>query len=41
MQYLLDQGVDTFVEVGSGDVLLGLMKRIDRKARRVKFEIGN
>jgi [acyl-carrier-protein] S-malonyltransferase len=41
MQYLLDQGVDTFVEVGSGDVLLGLIKRIDRKAKRLKFEIGN
>ncbi|MCB8943753.1 MAG: ACP S-malonyltransferase [Ardenticatenaceae bacterium] len=40
MQYLLEQGVDTFVEVGSGDVLLGLMKRIDRKAQRVKFEMG-
>ncbi len=36
MRYLLAQGVDTFVEVGSGNVLLGLMKRIDRKAKRVK-----
>ena len=40
MQYLLAQGIDTFVEVGSGDVLLGLMKRIDRKAKRLKFEIS-
>ena len=39
MQYLLAQGVDTFVEVGSGEVLLGLMKRIDRKTKRIKFEI--
>ena len=36
MRYLLAQGVNTFVEVGSGNVLLGLMKRIDRKAKRVK-----
>jgi [acyl-carrier-protein] S-malonyltransferase len=39
MDYLLAQGVDTFVEVGSGDVLLGLVKRIDRNAKRVKVEI--
>lgn len=37
MRYLLDEGVDTFVETGPGDVLLGLMKRIDRKASRVKL----
>lgn len=35
MQYLLGQGVDSFVEVGPGGVLLGLMKRIDRSAQRV------
>lgn len=39
MNYLLQQGVDTVVEVGPGDVLLSLMKRIDRKAKRIKFEI--
>lgn len=39
MNYLLQQGVDTVVEVGPGDVLLGLMKRIDRKTKRIKFEI--
>ena len=40
MRYLLAQGANTFVEVGPGSVLLGLMKRIDRKAKRVpvKFE---
>lgn len=32
-------GVDAYVEVGPGDVLLGLVKRIDREARRVKFEL--
>lgn len=39
MNYLLQQGVDTVVEVGPGDVLLSLMKRIDRKTTRIKFEI--
>jgi [acyl-carrier-protein] S-malonyltransferase len=39
MGYLLAQGVNTFVEVGPGDVLLGLMKRIDRDSKRVRFEL--
>lgn len=38
IRYLGAQGVDTYVEVGPGDVLLGLVKRIDRDAKRVKFE---
>lgn len=33
MRLLLADGVDTFVEFGVGDVLCGLMKRIDRSAR--------
>ncbi len=37
MQYLLSQGVDTVVEVGPGDVLLSLMKRIDRQIKRIKL----
>lgn len=39
VRYLSEQGVDTYVEVGPGDVLLGLVKRIDRGAQRVKFEL--
>ncbi len=39
VRWLGEQGVDTYVEVGPGDVLLGLVKRIDRAARRVKFEV--
>ncbi|HRN67590.1 MAG TPA: ACP S-malonyltransferase [Promineifilum sp.] len=39
VRYLNEQGVDTYLEVGPGDVLLGLVKRIDKEAQRVKFEI--
>ncbi len=33
MHEMLDRGVERFVEVGTGRVLRGLMKRIDRKAK--------
>ena len=31
VQYLIKQGVNTFIELGSGSVLVGLLKRIDRQ----------
>ncbi|EFO29621.1 malonyl CoA-acyl carrier protein transacylase [Roseibium sp. TrichSKD4] len=33
MGWLVENGVDTFVEVGSGKVLSGMMKRIERSAK--------
>jgi [acyl-carrier-protein] S-malonyltransferase len=33
VEYMLNQGVDTFVEIGPGKVLLGTVKKIDRSAR--------
>lgn len=33
VQYLLDQGVDTFIEIGSGNVLSGLVKKVNRQVR--------
>jgi [acyl-carrier-protein] S-malonyltransferase len=37
IEYLLSQGVETFVEVGPGKVITGLIKRIKRDARTVNI----
>ncbi|NIK75661.1 [acyl-carrier-protein] S-malonyltransferase [Paenibacillus castaneae] len=33
VRYMIEQGVDTFVEIGSGTVLAGLIKKIDKNVR--------
>lgn len=35
IQYLRTQGVENFIEIGNGEVLCGLVKRIDRKTKRI------
>lgn len=35
VHYMVAQGADTFVEIGPGDVLSGLIRRIDRAPRRL------
>ncbi len=35
IQEMLSGGVDTFIEIGSGSVLLNLVKRIERSAKRI------
>lgn len=37
IEYMLSQGVDTLVEIGPGEVLTGLVKRISREARTVNI----
>jgi len=38
MQLLMSHGVDTFVEVGPGEVLSGLMRRISRDVKMLNVE---
>jgi [acyl-carrier-protein] S-malonyltransferase len=39
IQYMIDKGIDTFIEIGNSSVLTGLVKRIDREVSC--FNIGN
>jgi [acyl-carrier-protein] S-malonyltransferase len=38
MRSMVENGVDTWLEVGSGRTLAGLVKRMDRKANLSGFE---
>ncbi|MGZ9584687.1 ACP S-malonyltransferase [Paenibacillus marinisediminis] len=37
VRYMIEQGVDTFIEIGSGTVLTGLIKKIDRSVKVVSI----
>ncbi|MCU6795298.1 MULTISPECIES: ACP S-malonyltransferase [Paenibacillus] len=39
--WLIEQGVDTFVEIGSGTVLAGLIKKIDRSVKVIGINSKN
>lgn len=38
VRYMLDQGVDTFVEFGAGNVLSGLVKKVNRKVKTISIQ---
>lgn len=38
IEWLSEQGVDTFVECGFGGVLSGLVRKINKEARRFRVE---
>ncbi|MBW7461376.1 malonyl CoA-acyl carrier protein transacylase, partial [Paenibacillus sepulcri] len=37
IRYLIGQGVDTFIEIGSGTVLAGLIKKIDKSLKIISI----
>ncbi len=38
IRHMIDNGVTTFVELGSGNVLTGLVRRIDRSTKRINLD---
>jgi [acyl-carrier-protein] S-malonyltransferase len=38
VRYMLNQGVTTFVEVGAGSVLTGLVRKVDRKVKAISIQ---
>lgn len=38
VEYMIEQGVDTFIEIGPGRVLSGLIRRIQRKVQTMRFD---
>ena len=37
MEYLVSKGVNEVIEIGNGEVLTGLMKRVDSEVKRVNL----
>src|SRR5690606_25128333 len=38
VRYMIEQGVDTFVEIGEGNVLSGLVRKVNRKVRTLTVQ---
>lgn len=38
VQYLLEQGVDTFIEIGAGNVLSGLVRKVNRRVTMLSIQ---